>query len=48
MIMEDVVLSGVYYIKTPKECGNIKFFHPAYDLVDRDWTYSLREYHPCF
>ncbi len=40
------ILSGVYYIKTPKECGNIHFFHPAYDLVDRDWNYSIREYHP--
>ena len=40
------VLSGVYYIKTPEECGNIKFFHPAYDSVIRDWTYSLRESHP--
>ena len=39
-------LSGVYYIKTPKECGNIKFFHPAVDLIVRDWTHSSKEYHP--
>ena len=40
------VLSGVYYIKTPKDCGNIKFLHPAHDLIERDWIFSLREYHP--
>ena len=27
-------ISGVYYIKTPNECGNIIFEHPAKDLYD--------------
>ena len=27
-------ISGVYYIKTPNECGNIIFEHPAKDLFD--------------
>ena len=27
-------ISGVYYIKTPNECGNIIFEHPAQDLFD--------------
>ena len=27
-------ISGVYYIKTPDECGNIVFEHPAKDLYD--------------
>ena len=27
-------ISGVYYIKTPNECGNIVFEHPAKDLYD--------------
>ena len=27
-------ISGVYYIKTPNECGNIIFEHPAIDLFD--------------
>ncbi len=31
------ILSGVYYIKTPKECGNIQFMHPAQDMITRDW-----------
>ena len=31
------ILSGVYYIKTPKECGNIQFIHPAQDMMSRDW-----------
>ena len=32
------ILSGVYYIKTPKECGNIQFIHPAQDMMTRDWS----------
>tara|TARA_Y100000004_G_scaffold6407_1_gene7316 strand:+ start:75 stop:662 length:588 start_codon:yes stop_codon:yes gene_type:complete len=35
------VLSGVYYIKTPEGCGNINFWHPAADLMDRDWDFNL-------
>ena len=31
------ILSGVYYVKTPKECGNIEFTHPALDMMERDW-----------
>ncbi len=31
------ILSGVYYVKTPKECGNIQFQHPALDMMERDW-----------
>jgi len=27
------VYSGVYYIQTPKDCGNISFEHPALDLL---------------
>ena len=32
------ILSGVYYIKTPKKCGNIHFIHPALDMMERDWN----------
>jgi len=31
------VLSGVYYVKTPEECGNIEFTHPGLDMMERDW-----------
>ena len=31
-------ISGVYYVKTPNECGNIKFIHPAQDILD--WYYK--------
>jgi len=31
------LLSGVYYVYTPKNCGNIRFYHPAYDLLCFDW-----------
>jgi len=27
-------ISGVYYIKTPNECGNIIFEHPIKDIYD--------------
>ena len=30
-------ISGVYYVKTPNECGNIIFEHPAQDIFD--WYY---------
>ena len=25
--------SGVFYVKTPEECGTIEFQHPAYDML---------------
>ena len=31
------VLSGVYYVKTPAKGGEIRFIHPAADLMGRDW-----------
>jgi len=30
-------ISGVYYVKTPNDCGNIIFEHPAQDIFD--WYY---------
>ena len=36
------VLSGVYYIKTPEGCGNIQFWHPAVDLMSRDWDFNFQ------
>ena len=35
------ILSGVYYIKTPKDCGDIQFIHPAQDMMTRDWSNSI-------
>ena len=34
----ECVVSGVYYIKTPEKCGNIQFYHPAADMLERDWN----------
>tara|TARA_B100000900_G_C20243098_1_gene578743 strand:+ start:51 stop:626 length:576 start_codon:yes stop_codon:yes gene_type:complete len=31
------LLSGVYYIKTPENCGNITFYHPSHLLLLHDW-----------
>jgi uncharacterized protein (TIGR02466 family) len=32
------ILSGVYYIKTPKGCGDIHFQHHSIDMMTRDWS----------
>ena len=32
------LLSGVYYIQTPKDCGNINFYHPRHDTFQYDWN----------
>ena len=32
------LVSGVYYVQTPKDCGNIRFHHPGYDWFQYDWT----------
>ena len=32
------MLSGVYYIQTPKDCGVIEFRHPGYDVINYDWN----------
>lgn len=34
------LFSGVYYLKTPKNCGNIVFKHPA-DILQYDWKKDL-------
>jgi uncharacterized protein (TIGR02466 family) len=31
------LLSGVYYLQTPKDCGNILFENPANDLMQSNW-----------
>ena len=32
------LISGVYYISTPKNCGSIFFDNPAYDTMQFDWN----------
>ena len=32
------LISGVYYVQTPKDCGNITFHHPSFDKFQYDWT----------
>ena len=32
------ILSGVYYLNTPKNCGNIFFKHPCNDYFNYDWN----------
>ena len=32
------ILSGVYYVQTPKDCGNIHFYHPAFTTFQFGWN----------
>tara|TARA_A100001201_G_scaffold123981_2_gene107957 strand:+ start:1119 stop:1691 length:573 start_codon:yes stop_codon:yes gene_type:complete len=32
------MLSGVYYVKTPKNCGNLKLVNPASPTMEYDWN----------
>ena len=34
------LVSGVYYIKTHEDCGNITFYHPSHTLLVHDWLKS--------
>jgi len=40
----DLKISGVYYAQTPKDCGNIVFYHPGWQLMkhnsDSNYTAS--------
>ena len=37
------VLSGVYYVKVPKDGGLLKFIHPSLDVMSRDWGETEKE-----
>ena len=37
-IHPNCLISGVYYIQTPNDCGNIYFSHPAYTAFQYDWN----------
>ena len=39
------ILSGVYYVKTPKDCGNLVFHHPALTAIERDWRFNEETNH---
>ena len=38
------MLSGVFYVKTPEDCGNIEFRHPSLSPISRDWSKKQEEY----
>lgn len=37
------ILSGVYYVKAPKNSGNIEFIHPLSKVVYREWEDAIVE-----
>lgn len=38
------VISGVYYLKTPKESGNLFFINPASEAIEYLWEHCIEEY----
>ena len=34
------LIGGVYYVSAPKDCGNIRFYHPYYETMQYDWNTS--------
>jgi uncharacterized protein (TIGR02466 family) len=40
----DSVISGVYYLKTPKDSGNLFFINPASEAIEYLWEYCIEEY----
>jgi uncharacterized protein (TIGR02466 family) len=41
------LVSGVFYVKAPKDCGNIEFVHPSSAKMNRDWVDKQVRYAPC-
>ena len=37
------VISGAYYLKTPKDCGNIGFINPSQHLMDHTWLDTFKD-----
>ena len=41
------VFSGVWYLATPENCGNLVFYHPRRELLSYDWNHtSMNSYNP--
>ena len=38
------IISGVYYVKTPKNCGNINFINSSKDELQIDWNKNKKAY----
>ena len=36
------LISGVFYVKVSNESSKIRFYHPSYQLIDRDWNVKLK------
>jgi len=37
------ILSGVYYVKVPKDGGLLRFINPSLDIMSRDWSETEKE-----
>ena len=38
------ILSGVYYVKVPKDSGDLRFFSPTEDLMETELKDNVKEY----
>ena len=38
------VISGVYYLKTPPNCGRVCFYNPAHEGIDYLWEYCIKKF----
>jgi len=36
------IVSGVFYVRTPENCGEINFIHPAEDDIENHWNSNKR------
>tara|TARA_R110000851_G_scaffold25977_1_gene74178 strand:+ start:4443 stop:5024 length:582 start_codon:yes stop_codon:yes gene_type:complete len=40
------VISGIYYLKTPPNCGRLCFYNPAHEGIDYLWEYCIEKFTP--
>ena len=40
----NVLLSGVYYVSVPENCGKLMFAHPAMELMQYNWSHRQKQW----
>ena len=39
---QNSIFSGVFYVKSPDKSSMLRFFHPSYEFMVRDWNVDLK------
>jgi uncharacterized protein (TIGR02466 family) len=39
---QNSIISGVFYIKVPDKSSRLRFYHPAFHLMVRDWNVDIK------